>query len=306
MKVKVYRKGGDYMRMYNSKLDRIVYKLNGLLLCAVIISILYPLVYILIASFTDPVTLLNEGISFNVSEWTLEGYITILSDPAMIRGFINSFIYSTLFALLSVSTSVMAGYALAQKELVGRSFISNIFVVTMFFGGGLVPTYLLIKSLGMLDTIWAIILPGAVNVWNIILSRTYFQSLPKELIESSKIDGADDLQTFIKIILPLAKPIILVLVLYAFVAQWNSYFDAMIYLKSDDLAPLQLVLRMILIQNEPMPGMISDQLALAELKRLSEMIKYAAIVISSLPLMIMYPFFQKYFEEGVMVGSIKG
>ena len=306
MKVKVYRKGGDYMRMYNSKLDRIVYKLNGLLLCAVVISILYPLVYILIASFTDPVTLLNEGISFNVSEWTLEGYITILSDPAMIRGFINSFIYSTLFALLSVSTSVMAGYALAQKELVGRSFISNIFVVTMFFGGGLVPTYLLIKSLGMLDTIWAIILPGAVNVWNIILSRTYFQSLPQELIESSKIDGADDLQTFIKIILPLAKPIILVLVLYAFVAQWNSYFDAMIYLKSDDLAPLQLVLRRILIQNEPMPGMISDQLALAELKRLSEMIKYAAIVISSLPLMIMYPFFQKYFEEGVMVGSIKG
>ena len=306
MKVKVYRKGGDYMRMYNSKLDRIVYKLNGLLLCAVVISILYPLVYILIASFTDPVTLLNEGISFNVSEWTLEGYITILSDPAMIRGFINSFIYSTLFALLSVSTSVMAGYALAQKELVGRSFISIIFVVTMFFGGGLVPTYLLIKSLGMLDTIWAIILPGAVNVWNIILSRTYFQSLPKELIESSKIDGADDLQTFIKIILPLAKPIILVLVLYAFVAQWNSYFDAMIYLKSDDLAPLQLVLRRILIQNEPMPGMISDQLALAELKRLSEMIKYAAIVISSLPLMIMYPFFQKYFEEGVMVGSIKG
>lgn len=294
------------MRMYNSKLDRIVYKLNGLLLCAVVISILYPLVYILIASFTDPVTLLNEGISFNVSEWTLEGYITILSDPAMIRGFINSFMYSTLFALLSVSTSVMAGYALAQKELVGRSFISNIFVVTMFFGGGLVPTYLLIKNLGMLDTIWAIILPGAVNVWNIILSRTYFQSLPKELIESSKIDGADDLQTFIKIILPLAKPIILVLVLYAFVAQWNSYFDAMIYLKSDDLAPLQLVLRRILIQNEPMPGMISDQLALAELKRLSEMIKYAAIVISSLPLMIMYPFFQKYFEEGVMVGSIKG
>ena len=306
MKVKVYRKGGDYMRMYNSKLDRIVYKLNGLLLCAVVISILYPLVYILIASFTDPVTLLNEGISFNVSEWTLEGYITILSDPAMIRGFINSFIYSTLFALLSVSTSVMAGYALAQKELVGRSFISNIFVVTMFFGGGLVPTYLLIKSLGMLDTIWAIILPGAVNVWNIILSRTYFQSLPKELIESSKIDGADDLQTFIILILPLAKPIILVLVLYSFVAQWNSYFDAMIYLKSDDLAPLQLVLRRILIQNEPMPGMISDQLALAELKRLSEMIKYAAIVISSLPLMIMYPFFQKYFEEGVMVGSIKG
>lgn len=294
------------MRVYNSKLDRIVYKLNGILMCGVVISILYPLIYILIASFTDPTTLLNEGISFNFSEWTLEGYITILSDPSMIRGFVNSFIYSSLYAIISVSTSIMAGYALAQKDLVGRRFISNIFVVTMFFGGGLIPTYLLVKDLGMLDTIWAIILPGAVNVWNIILSRTYFQSLPNELKESAKIDGADDIQAFIKIILPLAKPIILVLVLYAFVAQWNSYFDAMIYLKSDDLAPLQLVLRRILIQNEPMPGMISDQLALAELKRLSEMIKYAAIVISSLPLIIMYPFFQKYFEQGVMVGSIKG
>ena len=148
--------------------------------------------YILIASFTDPTTLLNEGISFNISNWTLEGYIKILSDPAMIRGFFNSLIYSTLFALISVSTSVTAGYALAQKDLVGRRFISNIFVVTMFFGGGLVPTYLLVKSLGMLDTIWAIILPGAVNVWNIILARTYFQSLPKELQESAKVDGATE------------------------------------------------------------------------------------------------------------------
>ena len=294
------------MKIYNSKLDRIVYKINALLLCAVVISVLYPLVYILIASFTDPTTLLNEGISFNISNWTLEGYIKILSDPAMIRGFFNSLIYSTLFALISVSTSVTAGYALAQKDLVGRRFISNIFVVTMFFGGGLVPTYLLVKSLGMLDTIWAIILPGAVNVWNIILARTYFQSLPKELQESAKVDGATDIKTFFKIILPISKPIILVLVLYAFVAQWNSYFDAMIYLKSDNLAPMQLVLRRILIQNQPMPGMISDQLAMAELKRLSEMIKYSAIVISSLPLMILYPFFQKYFEQGVMVGSIKG
>ena len=294
------------MKIYNSKLDRIVYKINALLLCAVVISVLYPLVYILIASFTDPTTLLNEGISFNISNWTLEGYIKILSDPAMIRGFFNSLIYSTLFALISVSTSVTAGYALAQKDLVGRRFISNIFVVTMFFGGGLVPTYLLVKSLGMLDTIWAIILPGAVNVWNIILARTYFQSLPKELQESAKVDGATDIKPFFKIILPISKPIILVLVLYAFVAQWNSYFDAMIYLKSDNLAPMQLVLRRILIQNQPMPGMISDQLAMAELKRLSEMIKYSAIVISSLPLMIMYPFFQKYFEQGVMVGSIKG
>ena len=193
------------MRAYNSKLDKIVYKLNSVLLCLVVLSILYPLVYILIASFTDPTTLLNEGISFDISKWSLEGYKTIFADSSMIRGFFNSFIYSTLYALISVVISIMAGYSLAQRNLVGRKLISNFFVLTMFFGGGLIPTYLLVKNLGMLDTIWAIVLPGAVNVWNIILVRTYFQSMPEELREASMIDGANEIQIFTKIILPLAK-----------------------------------------------------------------------------------------------------
>lgn len=169
----------------------------------------------------------------------------------------------------------------------------------------MVPTYLLVRELGMLNTPWAIILPGAITVWNIILARTYFRGLPKGLIEAAMIDGASDARIFLSIILPLSKPIIFVLALYSFIGQWNAYFDAMIYLEDRSLYPLQLILRDILIQNEVQPGMIGDQMARAELQRLAEMIKYSAIVIASLPLMIMYPFFQKYFEKGVMVGSLK-
>lgn len=169
----------------------------------------------------------------------------------------------------------------------------------------MIPTYLLVRELGMLNTVWAVIIPGAVNVWNIILSRTFFKGVPNELKEAANVDGATDMKIFVRIVLPLSKPIIFVLALYAFVGQWNAFFDAMIYLDDPKLHPLQLVLRSILIQNQAAPGMISDQLAMAELKRLSEMIKYSAIVISSLPLLIMYPFFQKYFEKGVMVGSLK-
>lgn len=181
----------------------------------------------------------------------------------------------------------------------------TLFIITMFFGGGLIPTYLLVKNLGLLDTVWAVIIPGAINVWNIILSRTFFKGVPNEMKEAANVDGASEMRIFFSVVLPLSKPIVFVLALYAFVGQWNSYFDAMIYLDNPNLHPLQLVLRSILIQNQVDPGMISDQLAMAEMKRLSEIIKYAAIVVSSLPLIVMYPFFQKYFEKGVMVGSLK-
>ena len=289
-----------------SKFDKAVLGINNILLLVSVLAILFPLIYIVIASFMDPTTLLNEGVNLDVSSWSLGGYEKILQDPAITRGFRNSFIYSALFAIISVGVSVAAAYPLSRKGFVGKKLIMGIFMVTMFFGGGLVPTYLLVKNLGMLDTVWALLLPGAVSVWNIILARTFIQGIPNEIIEAAEIDGATNWQIFYKIVLPLSKPILFVLALYAFVGQWNSYFDAMIYLKSDNLEPLQLVLRRILIQNQPSQAMISDQLAMAELKKLSETIKYSAIVISSLPLIIMYPFFQKYFDKGVMVGSVKG
>lgn len=288
-----------------SRMDRWIVRLNYLLLTLSVLIIVVPLLYIVVASFMDPIALLNKGISFDVSSWSLEGYRKILGNEAMTRGFINSVFYSVGFAILTVVVSVFAGYALSVSELKGRHFFMTLFIITMFFGGGLIPTYLLVKNLGMLDTVWAILLPGIVNVWDIILARTFFKGIPNELKEAANVDGASDWTIFFRIVLPLSKPIIFVIALYAFVAQWNSYFDAMIYLDNAKLYPLQLVLRSILIQNQTIPGMIGDQLAMAELKRLSEMIKYSSIVISSLPLIVMYPFFQKYFEKGVMVGSLK-
>lgn len=293
------------MAVKHSPFDRFLLILNGLFLTVAVLLIVVPLIYVVVASFMDPTVLLNQGLSFRISDWSLEGYRKIWSNPAMLRGFGNSVFYSAAFALVTVTVSVCAGYALSDSRLAGRKIFMTLFVITMFFGGGLIPTYLLVKQLGMLDTVWAIIIPGAVNVWNIILSRTFFKGVPNELREAANVDGATEAGIFFRIVLPLSKPIIFVLALYAFVGQWNSYFDAMIYLEDAKLHPLQLVLRSILIQNQAAPGMISDQLAMNELKRLSEMIKYSAIVISSLPLLVMYPFFQKYFEKGVMVGSLK-
>ncbi len=307
MKAKVYineRRSLD-MNIKHTSIDRIILGLNNIFLFIAVLIVLVPLVYVVLASFMDPTVLLNKGISFNFSDWSFKGYKLILSNDAMVRGFFNSIFYSVGFAIVTVVVSVFAAYPLSVNGFVGKNIFMTLFIITMFFGGGLIPTYLVVKDLGMLNTVWAILIPGAVNVWNIILARTYFKGIPYELHEAAKIDGASDLLIFFKIVLPLSKPIIFVLAMYAFVGQWNSYFDAMIYLEDPKLHPLQLVLRSILIQNQAEPGMISDQQAMAELKKLSEMIKYSSIVISSLPLIVMYPFFQKYFEKGVMVGSLK-
>lgn len=289
-----------------SKSDKAITLVGNILLTVFVLAIIVPLIYIVVASFMDPVELSNNGISFDFSKWSLEGYSRVFQDDMIIRGFINSILYSTGFAVISVAVTLMAAYPLSRKDLVGRKTINMLFIITMFFGGGLMPTYLLMQDLKLINTVWAVLLPGAINVWNIILARTYFQSLPKELREASAIDGASDITHFFKIMLPVCKPIIAVLLLYQFVAQWNSYFDAMIYLDDANLQPLQLVLRSILIQNTPATGMIADIQSTAEMAKIAELLKYSTIVISSLPLLIMYPFFQKYFDRGVMVGSIKG
>lgn len=307
MKAKGYinKKGAKSMNNKYTRIDRLILTINKVFLFLAVLVVLVPLVYVVLASLMDPTVLLNKGISLNPSDWSLKGYKLILGNDAMLKGFFNSILYSVGFAVVTVVVSLFAAYPLSINGFVGKNFFMTMFIITMFFSGGLIPTYLLVKDLGMLNTIWAIILPGAINVWNIILARTYFKGIPYELHEAAKVDGASDLLIFFKLVLPLSKPIIFVLAMYAFVGQWNSYFDAMIYLDDPNLHPLQLVLRSILIQNSTDPGMISDQLAMAELKKLSEMIKYSSIVISSLPLIVMYPFFQKYFEKGVMVGSLK-
>ena len=253
------------------------YTLLGLFLAAIIL----PMIYIILASFIDPITLQNSGLTFDFSKWTLTAYERVMSNSQIWVGFKNALIYSVLFTIISV-------------------------VITMFFGGGLIPTYLLISNLGMLDTIWAILLPGAFSVWNMIIARTYYMGIPKDLQEAAEIDGANEIVYFFKVLLPVCTPIIATIAMWQFVGMWNSYFDAMIYLNSASKQPLQLVLRSILIQNQPEPGMVADMQSTAERARLAELLKYATIIISSLPLMIMYPFFQKYFDNGIMAGAIKG
>ena len=289
-----------------TKFDRGVLLVNRILIGFLVLITLSPLLYVLIASFMDPFILRSQGLSLNPANWSLDGYKRVLQDPAIIRGFVNSIFYSFTYSALTVAVSILTAYPLSKQKLVGKRPITIFLMITMFIGGGLVPTYLLVKNLGMLNTVWAIILPGSINVWNIILARTYFKQLPAELEEAAIIDGANEMQIFFKIMLPLAKPIIFVLFLYAFVGQWNSYFDAMIYLNDADLQPLQLVLRKILIQNQPQQDMIGSATEMAEMAQLAELIKYSTIVISSLPLLIMYPFFQKYFDKGMMAGSLKG
>lgn len=281
--------------------------LGGYILLGIfVLLIVVPLCYVVIASFMDPTTLNSQGISFDPSKWTLMGYQRVLSNKMIWRGFANAVLYSVSFTVLSVFITILAAYPMSKKDLVGKKFFNILFVITMFFNGGLIPTYLLINDLGMMDTIWAIILPNAFSVWNMILARTYYQSIPEELREASSVDGASEITHFFKILLPVCKPIIAVLALYQFVAMWNGYFDAMIYLNDADKQPLQLVLRSILIENTPEAGMIADIQSRAEMSKLAELLKYSTIVVSSLPLLVMYPFFQKYFDKGIMVGSVKG
>ncbi len=286
--------------------DRIILTVGYILLGLFALAIFVPLVYVVAASFMDPNVLNNQGISLNLKDWTLDAYRRVLDNAMIWRGFANSFFYSIAFTVISVLVTLLAAYPMSKKEFVGRKFFNAIFIITMFFGGGLIPTFILINNLRMVNTVWAILIPGAFNVWNMILARTYYQSIPGELREASAIDGADEVRHFFKIMLPVCKPIIAVLALWTFVGMWNSYFDAMIYLNDADLQPLQLVLRSILVQNTPEPGMIADIQSTAEMAKVAELLKYATIVVSSLPLLVMYPFFQKYFDKGIMVGSIKG
>ena len=278
------------------------YVILGLFICAIIL----PVIYIILASFIDPITLQNSGLTFDFSKWTLTAYERVMSNSQIWVGFRNALIYSVLFTIISVVVTLLAAYPMSRTDFKGRGFFNTIFVITMFFGGGLIPTYLLISKLHMLDTIWAILIPGAFSVWNMIIARTYYMGIPRDLQEAAEIDGATEMVYFFQILLPVCTPIIATISMWQFVGMWNSYFDAMIYLNSASKQPLQLVLRSILIQNQPEPGMVSDMQSTAQRAQLAELLKYATIIISSLPLMILYPFFQKYFDNGIMAGAVKG
>ena len=280
----------------------VAYTILGLFLAAII----FPIIYIILSSFIDPITLQNKGLTFDFSKWTLTAYERVMSNAQIWIGFKNALIYSIASTILSGVITLLAAYPMSRADFRGKGFFNVIFVITMFFGGGLIPTYLLISDIGWLDNPLAILVPGAFSVWNMIIARTYYQGIPRDLQEAADIDGASEMAYFFKILLPVCTPIIATISMWNFVGMWNSYFDAMIYLKDPAKQPLQLVLRGILINSQPEPGMVSDVQSTAERAQMAELLKYATIIISSLPLMIMYPFFQKYFDSGIMAGSVKG
>ena len=286
--------------------DKVIMVIGYAILILFCIAIVFPMIYIILASFIDPVTLQNQGLTFDFSKWTTTAYERVLSNGQIWIGFKNAVIYSVVFTVLSLVVTLLAAYPMSRSDFKGKGFFSLIFIITMFFGGGLIPTYLLISSLGMLDTIWAIVLPGAFGVYNMIIARTYYQGIPKDLQEAAEIDGANEMVYFFRVLLPVCTPIIATIAMWNFVGMWNSYFDAMIYLSSASKQPLQLVLRSILIQSQPEPGMVSDMQSTAQRAQLAELLKYATIIISSIPLLVMYPFFQRYFDSGIMAGAVKG
>lgn len=277
----------------------------GVLLFAMAM-IIYPLYFIVIASISDPnliqqgkVWLLPKGI-------TLDGYRTLFANDAMMRGFANSLLYTGLGTAISVSIILATGYALSRRDMPGRNLFMILFVITMFFDGGLISRYLVVKQLGMLDTIWAVILPGAVGVWNLIIARTFFeQNVPGELREAAQLDGSNDFNFFFRIALPMTKPLIVLMTMTHIVAYWNSYFDAMIYLNDESKYPLQLVLRNVLIQSQATNMSTGSMDSYAAAQRLGELIKYAMIVISTAPLLAIFPFMQKYFVKGAALGALK-
>ncbi len=268
--------------------------------------ILYPLYFVLIASFSDP-NLVNSGqILFLPKGITFDGYERVFSYGRIWRAYLNTIIYLVLGTFISTTMTLSAGYALSRKDLKIRSFVMILFTLTMFFNGGMIPRYLLVRSLGLTDTIWCMVLPNAVSIWNLIIARTFFATnLPADLLEAAKIDGCNDLKYFIKIAVPLSSALTMVMVLFYGVGIWNSYFDAMIFLRSQRLQPIQLILRDILLVNTTSNQMISDVSEQVARQRAGELLKYVIIIISSAPLLIIYPFLQKYFESGIMVGAVK-
>jgi putative aldouronate transport system permease protein len=288
--------------------DRVFTAINYIFLIILMAAFLYPLIYVISCSFSSGDALMTGKVKLLPVEPSLQGYKTVFAyDPIWI-GYKNSLLYMVVGTAISVVLTVIAAYPLSRKDLRGRKVIMTYFVFTMMFSGGMIPSYLLVNQLNIDNTMWAIVLPGAVSAYNVIVVRTYYsQSLPQELLEASKIDGCSDYKFLWHIVLPLSKPIIAVISLWVAVALWNSYFNALIYLNSEEKYPLQLVLRGILITNQAnISGSISDPELLEKMNLVSEMFKYGTIIISSLPLMILYPFVQKYFVKGVMLGSVKG
>ncbi|MFB9279436.1 carbohydrate ABC transporter permease [Cohnella cellulosilytica] len=294
-------------RIGAARSDKWLYAVNYTFLTVVLIIVLYPLIYIVSSSFSSIEAVVSGRVWLWPVEFSLEGYAAVFKHHLLLNSLKNSLYYMAVGTAINIVITVTSAYALSRKDLFGRNFFMMIFVFTMFFNGGLIPTYILVQKLGILNTPWAIWLPLALIIWNMIIARTYFQTtLPQELLEAAQIDGCNDFLFLRKVVIPLSGPIIAVIALFYGVMHWNQYFNAMIYLRDPQLFPLQLVLREILILSQMEFDMVADADAVAAVVGLGELLKYSLIVVSALPLLIVYPFVQKFFVKGIMIGALKG
>ena len=288
--------------------DKVFDTFNYIFMTLLVVITVYPLLYVLFASISNPTKFLAHSglLLYPLGPITLKGYAITFNNPNIVSGFQNTLIYVFVGVGLSLVLTSFGAYVLSRQHFYMKKFMMIMIVITMFFNGGMIPMFFLIKKLGIYDTRWSIILPVAIEAFNLIIMRTFFSAIPASLEESAILDGASDFKVFTNIIIPLSKPVIAVMVLYYGVANWNSYFNAMIYLKSRDLYPLQLILREILILNQNTTSAAAATEQMMEESLFRELVQYCAIVVSTFPILCIYPFLQKYFVKGVMIGAIKG
>ena len=295
------RKAGTMHTMSDKTSDIVLVVLTAVIM----LIIAYPVYYIIVASVSDPYEVYAGKTFLLPSKFTLEGYAAVFKNSDLLSGFLNSVKYTVIGTLYSVIVVYLTAYPLSKRNLPGRSAISIFFIITMYFGGGLIPTYLVVRDTGLLNNMWALFLPGGVAMGNVIIVRNFFENnIPKDMIEAAEIDGADHFTTFLRVVVPLSRSIMAVVVVFSMVAYWNDWFTALIYLNKE-MAPFPLVLRGILITSEAMTSMTTD-LSYAETNRMAELIKFASMIVAAAPMLIIYPFVQKYFEQGFMSGAVKG
>ena len=293
-------------KVNESKVDRIFMSFNTGFLVIITLAVLLPLIFVVSASFSSSEAVIAGKVTLWPVDFSLQGYQTIFEHKKVWNGFANSLFYTFFGTIFNVTMTIIAAYPLSRQDLVGRRIITFAFIFTMLFSGGLIPTYMVVRDLGLLNTRLAMILPTGIGIFNLLITITFFRTtIPPELIEAARIDGASDFRTFRSIVLPLARPIIAVLVLFYAVDHWNTYFRALIYLKDQELFPLQLVLREILIQNSIDASMLIDIEDLVAREGLRELLKYSLIVVASVPILLIYPFVQQHFVKGMMIGSVK-
>ena len=287
--------------------DRVFNSTNNILLVVVFVVVLYPLVYIVSCSFSSTLAIYSGRVWIWPVGFQLVAYQKIFEYPPVLIGYRNTVFYTVVGTAINVFVTILAAYPLSRKDLAGRNVFMFVYTFTLIFSGGLIPTYLLVRSLGMLNTRWALLIPNAMHVFNVIITRTFFQqNIPQEMLDAAKIDGASDIQFIFRMVLPLSGAILAVITLFYAVGHWNAFFDAFIYLSTRRLYPLQIFLRDILVMNEVDASLFVDPKQMQAMQDLRELLKYALIIVSSVPILLLYPFVQRYFVRGVMLGSIKG